>query len=58
MKEEKATIGLLIVFFVIAFLIAVVQAHMEAKTYNKVTGNNVTWWDAMWIDLRVQDSPK
>lgn len=33
------------------------NSSMEASAYNKVTGNNVSTWDAMWIELRVQDAP-
>jgi hypothetical protein len=29
------------------------KAHMEAKTFNKLTGANVSAWDAMWVQLRV-----
>jgi hypothetical protein len=32
-------------------------SYMEAKTYNKLTGANVTTWDALWVDLRVTDAP-
>lgn len=30
-------------------------SSQEAKTYNKLTGKNVSTWDAMWVELRVQD---
>ena len=33
----------------------VFQSHMEAKAYNRVTGSDVTTWEAMWIQLRVQE---
>ena len=29
---------------------------MEAKTFNRLTGSSVTTWDAMWVNLRIQDS--
>lgn len=32
--------------------------HMESKTYNKLTGAHTTWWDAAWVELRVQGEPK
>jgi len=34
------------------------SSMMEAKAYNRATGSNVTTWDAMWIELRVQAGPK
>lgn len=36
----------------------ILESYMEAKSYNRVTGQNVSTWDAMWIELRVQDSPR
>lgn len=36
----------------------VVSSAMEAKAYNKVTGEDVSMWDAMFIELRVTSSPK
>lgn len=39
------------VLFVAAFCIGAV---MEARTFCKLTGRtDVTWWDAIWVDLRV-----
>lgn len=34
------------------------QSKMEANAYNHATGKNVSTWDAMWIDLRVQSEAK
>lgn len=36
----------------------VVKSYFEAKSYNRLTGAHATTWDAMWVELRVQDSPK
>ncbi len=33
-------------------------AYFEASTYNRLTGANVTTWDAVWVQLRVQSFPK
>ena len=49
---------LVILFIAVAALIVVVPAYMEARTYNKLTGANVTTWDAIWIDLRVISEPR
>jgi hypothetical protein len=54
-KSDKAfwaaiLIGPLAIAFCIWF-----QASMESHTYNKLTGANTTWWDALWVELRVQD---
>lgn len=34
-----------------------IQAYNESRTYNKLTGANTTTWDALWVELRVQDTP-
>lgn len=31
----------------------VTKSHFEAKTYSRLTGRQVTTWDAMWVQLRV-----
>ena len=31
---------------------------MEAETYTRLTGKQVTWIDAMWLDLRIQEQIK
>lgn len=41
-----------------AFLAAYVGAHFEAAAYERVTGKKVSAWDAMFLDLRVQEPTK
>lgn len=36
----------------------VVKSRFEASAYNRITGSHVSTWDAMWVELRVQDSPR
>lgn len=45
-----------IIVILFCIVMVFVQANMEAKAYNRVTGADVTWWDAMWVNLRV-DTP-
>jgi hypothetical protein len=37
--------------------LSVFSAHMESSAYNRLTGASTTWWDAMWVELRVMDQP-
>ena len=30
----------------------------ESAAFNRITGASTTTWDAMWVELRVQESPK
>lgn len=46
-------IGILIT----ALTIDVVQGYSEAKTYNRLTGQSVTTWEAMCTELRVLPCP-
>lgn len=34
-----------------------IKSHMEAKAYNRITGANVTTWEAMFLNLRVDLPP-
>ena len=36
----------------------VVKSYFEARAFNRVTGKNVSTWDAMFIELRVQEPSK
>lgn len=47
---------LLLILCSLAFTI--LSAKMEAEAYNRATGANVSTWDALWIELRVQAAPK
>jgi hypothetical protein len=38
--------------------VAYVQAMQEAATYNRLTGADVTAWDALFVELRVEGSIK
>lgn len=42
-----------VIFFVVVMTGLVIKSHFEAKAYNRLTGANVTWQDAFWVQLRV-----
>jgi len=42
--------ALAFVFLISSWL---VTSWQEAKAYNRLTGQKVTTWDAMWVKLRV-----
>lgn len=54
------TNGTLILFTVVCLAAIVTfwwtQARIEARTYNRLTGWDVTTWEAMWTNLRVDCS--
>jgi uncharacterized membrane protein YhfC len=60
---EQVSTGALILAFLLAALAVlslpigawVFASRMEAAAFNQVTGGHVTTWQAMWIELRVQE---
>jgi hypothetical protein len=50
-----AIYGLLPLLFLVAL---VIRARWEAEAYSRLTGKPVTTWDAMFLDLRVQEPVK
>ena len=58
-KEEKILWSLVGAIGALLLLWAVwIQPMNEARTYNRLTGGHVAWWDALWVELRVIDCPK
>jgi VIT1/CCC1 family predicted Fe2+/Mn2+ transporter len=35
-----------------------VASYVEASAYNRITGSDVTTWEAMFVELRVQAEPQ
>ena len=42
----------------LGFIAFVVQPKFEADAYSRLTGKHVTYWDAVWLDLRIQEHVK
>lgn len=57
-KSDWAIIGIIAAIVITIAWSLVFQPYMESTTYNKLTGAKTTWWDALWVELRVQDNPK
>ena len=56
------TESLILLIIIIAIVIGLgrmfMQPVMESRTYNKLTGAKTTWWDAVWVELRVAEGTK
>ena len=48
----------LVILGIVAMGRWVLSSKMEAAAFNAVTGKSVTTWQAMWIELRVQEPGK
>lgn len=55
---QKALLSVGLIGLVLAAWVCVLwfSASQEAAVYNRITGANVTAWDAMWVELRVDGS--
>ena len=47
-----------VVLFGAIWVRAVLFAYFEAEAFNRHTGQNVSTWDAMFLELRIQDDGK
>jgi hypothetical protein len=54
-NEVVLGVLMLVLLLAIAVFMWIVPSYFEASTYRKLTGANVTTWDAMWVELRVQE---
>ena len=53
---ENPLLGYIAIFALVASIgtgVWIVRSHMEAATFSRITGEQVTTWDAMWVQLRV-----
>lgn len=59
-SNSEAGCGCLLTVIVIAVVFAAMagKAHLKSRSYNRLTGANTTWVDAMFTDLRVIGNPK
>jgi hypothetical protein len=60
MKKPNNLIDVLIISSMVfltflAPFIWVFKSSQEAAAYNRLTGKEVTTWDAMWVELRVSN---
>lgn len=58
MNDERwiSVISVLVVLIVLVLI--ALSPKYEAETYTRLTGKHVTYWDAVWCDLRIQEQVK
>jgi hypothetical protein len=47
-----------VLILIVAVAVAVLEPKFEAETYTRLTGKKVTYWDAVFCDLRIQEQVK
>ena len=57
MKKVKITLVEVIMIAIIGLTLVglALQPVNESRVYNKLTGAETTWWDAIWVELRVEN---
>jgi hypothetical protein len=56
MEKFITWLGVILTLFCI--ISAALQPLFESRAYNRLTGAHTTYWDALWLQLRVQDQPQ
>ncbi len=56
--EEWIVFGAIVALLLLGPTWWIFSSSMEAKAYNRLTGAHATTWDAMWVQLRVQERPQ
>ena len=53
--SKKLTAAFYATWVLIALTLWIGASHLEANAYERVTGKHVSTWDAMFLELRVQE---
>lgn len=53
MKDKIQIILAVVVIAGLILFFSLIQPFFEARSFNKLTGNNASTWDAIWVELRV-----
>lgn len=52
--ENWSVLIAVLLTFAAIFAFVGAQPYFEMQSYNRLTGSHATYWDAVWIELRVQ----
>ncbi len=52
-RENRSIIIVAIVSLMLILLGWAYSGHIEAQTFNRMTGNDMTTWEAMWVNARI-----
>ena len=59
MKKDDRNVFICFPLIVLAMLLGwAAYSSFQARAFERVTGKHVSTWDAMFLDLRVQEPPK
>ena len=52
---EKLAVVAMALLLIFCLSVIALKPKFEAETYARLTGKKVTYWDAVWLDLRIQE---
>jgi len=58
MRRDKTETAILVLTFAFPFLLialGLAQPYFEAQSFNRCTGSHATYWDALFLQLRVEN---
>lgn len=55
---EKCVMAVTLLMLLLAVITGALQPYFESQAYNRLTGAQTTYWDAAFLELRVQEQPK
>lgn len=55
MNSDNAMALFIVGLVLFVLMIGILQPKFEADAYSRLTGKKVGYWDALWLDLRVQE---
>lgn len=58
MSKDKFIFAGMIILVVASIAFIPISAKMKSDTYNRLTGAHTTWWDTLWVELRVQEASR
>lgn len=50
--------GKTIITIILCLLVSTCVSKCKVDSYNRATGKNISLWDGMWLDLRVESPAK
>lgn len=55
-KEDNIVLGFVLCFLPLLMSFWIAYSYLEAKAFNSITNKNVTTWQAMFLELRIQEN--
>lgn len=54
-RTALTVLGLIVLIAIASLLVGVMAPYFEAQSFNRVCRAHVSYWDAIWLELRVDN---